>query len=74
MRLDLFSNVGFARVVQLLNSFATRVLLLNGRPAKPAHAVKANDVITVRHRHRETTVRVSQSCRFATFRVEKQTH
>jgi ribosomal 50S subunit-recycling heat shock protein len=34
-------------------------VLLNGRAAKSAHAVKANDVITIRHRHRETTVRVT---------------
>jgi len=33
-------------------------VLLNGRAAKSAHAVKENDVIMVRHRHRETTVRV----------------
>jgi len=33
-------------------------VLLNGRVAKSAHAVKANDVITIRHRHRETTARV----------------
>ena len=33
-------------------------VLLNSRAAKSAHAVKENDVITVRHRHRETTVRV----------------
>jgi ribosomal 50S subunit-recycling heat shock protein len=34
-------------------------VLLNGRVAKPAHAVKENDLIMVRHRHRETTVRVA---------------
>ncbi|HEX3144501.1 MAG TPA: S4 domain-containing protein [Pyrinomonadaceae bacterium] len=34
-------------------------VLLNGRAAKSAHAVKENDLITVRHRHRETTVRVT---------------
>jgi ribosomal 50S subunit-recycling heat shock protein len=33
-------------------------VLLNGRAAKSAHAVKPNDTIQVRHRHRETTVRV----------------
>ena len=33
-------------------------VLLNGRVAKSAHAVKPNDLITVRHRQRETTVRV----------------
>jgi ribosomal 50S subunit-recycling heat shock protein len=33
-------------------------VLLNGRVAKSAHAVKTDDVITVRHRHRETTARV----------------
>jgi ribosomal 50S subunit-recycling heat shock protein len=34
-------------------------VLLNGRVAKPAHAVKQNDLIMVRHRHRETTARVT---------------
>jgi ribosomal 50S subunit-recycling heat shock protein len=33
-------------------------VLLNGRPAKPSHAVKPNDEITIRHRDRETTGRV----------------
>ena len=35
-------------------------VLLNGRAAnKSAHAVKESDLITLRHRHRETTVRVT---------------
>jgi ribosomal 50S subunit-recycling heat shock protein len=33
-------------------------VLLNGRPAKSAHAVKPNDEITVRRRDRVTVVRV----------------
>ena len=33
-------------------------VLLNGRPAKPAHSVNANDEIIVRRRDRETIVRV----------------
>ena len=33
-------------------------VLLNERVAKSAHAVKPNDTITVRHRQRETKVRV----------------
>jgi ribosomal 50S subunit-recycling heat shock protein len=34
-------------------------VLLNGRAAKSAHAVKANDVITLRHGHRESTIRIT---------------
>ena len=33
-------------------------VLLNGRPAKPAHPVKPGDRITVRRQDRETVVRV----------------
>jgi ribosomal 50S subunit-recycling heat shock protein len=33
-------------------------VLLNGRAAKSAHAVKAGDEIAIRRRDRETTVRV----------------
>jgi ribosomal 50S subunit-recycling heat shock protein len=33
-------------------------VLLNGRPAKSAHAVKAGDIITIRRRDREVTARV----------------
>jgi ribosomal 50S subunit-recycling heat shock protein len=33
-------------------------VLLNGRPAKSAHAVKAGDRINVRRRQRETVARV----------------
>jgi ribosomal 50S subunit-recycling heat shock protein len=33
-------------------------VLLNGRSAKPAHAVKLNDELTIRRRDRETVVRV----------------
>lgn len=34
------------------------LVLLNGRPAKPAHAVKAGDLITLRRRDRETEAKV----------------
>jgi ribosomal 50S subunit-recycling heat shock protein len=34
------------------------LVLLNGRPAKSAHAVKAGDEINVRSRRRETVARV----------------
>ena len=33
-------------------------VFLNGRPAKPSHAVKPADEIVIRRRDRETTVRV----------------
>jgi ribosomal 50S subunit-recycling heat shock protein len=34
------------------------LVLLNGRPAKAAHAVKAGDEISIRRRERETVARV----------------
>ena len=34
------------------------LVLLNGRPAKSAHAVKPEDEIVIRRRNRETTARV----------------
>jgi ribosomal 50S subunit-recycling heat shock protein len=60
MRLDLFlklSRLCPRRTVaqQLCDA---GFVLLNGRPAKPAHAVNSNDEIIIRRRHRETTVRV----------------
>ena len=33
-------------------------MLLNGRPAKPAHSVKTGDIIAVRRPDRETEFRV----------------
>ena len=60
MRLDLFLKLSRLcprrSVAQKLCDAG--FVLLNGRTAKSAHAVKENDVITVRHRHRETIVRV----------------
>ena len=60
MRLDLFLKLSRLcprrSVAQQLCDAG--FVLLNGRAAKSAHAVKENDVITVRHRQRETTVRV----------------
>jgi ribosomal 50S subunit-recycling heat shock protein len=60
MRLDLFLKLSRLcprrSVAQQLCDAG--FVLLNGRPAKPAHAVKANDEITVRRRDRETVVRV----------------
>jgi ribosomal 50S subunit-recycling heat shock protein len=60
MRLDLFLKL--SRLCPR-RSIAQKLcdagfVLLNGRAAKSAHAVKENDLITVRHLHRETTVRV----------------
>lgn len=60
MRLDLFlklSRLCPRRTVaqQLCDA---GFVLLNGRPAKPAHLVKPNDEIIIRRRDRETTVRV----------------
>ena len=60
MRLDLFlklSRLCPRRTVaqQLCDA---GFVLLNSRPAKPAHIVKPNDEIVVRRRDRETTVRV----------------
>ena len=60
MRLDLFlklSRLCPRRAVaqQLCDA---GFVLLNGRPAKPAHSVKTNDEITVRRRDHETIVRV----------------
>jgi ribosomal 50S subunit-recycling heat shock protein len=60
MRLDLFLKLSRLcprrSVAQQLCDAG--FVLMNGRVAKSAHAVRENDVITMRHRHRETTVRV----------------
>jgi ribosomal 50S subunit-recycling heat shock protein len=60
MRLDLFLKL--SRVCPR-RSLAQKLcdagfVLLNGRPAKPAHAVKPGDVLRVRQRDRETNLRV----------------
>jgi ribosomal 50S subunit-recycling heat shock protein len=60
MRLDLFLKL--SRVCPR-RSLAQKLcdagfVLLNGRPAKPAHAVKAGDLLRVRQRDRETSLRV----------------
>jgi ribosomal 50S subunit-recycling heat shock protein len=60
MRLDLFLKLSRLcprrSVAQQLCDAG--FVLLNGRPAKPAHAVKSNDEIIIRRRDHETTVRV----------------
>ena len=61
MRLDLFLKL--SRVCPR-RSLAQKLcdagfVLLNGRPAKSAHAVKVGDVISIRLRDRETEVRVT---------------
>jgi len=60
MRLDLFLKL--SRVCPR-RSLAQKLcdagfVWLNGRPAKPAHVVKPGDVIRVRQRDRETSLRV----------------
>jgi ribosomal 50S subunit-recycling heat shock protein len=60
MRLDLFLKL--SRVCPR-RSIAQKLcdagfVLLNGRPAKPAHAVKEGDIIAVRRPDRETELRV----------------
>lgn len=60
MRLDLFLKL--CRVCPR-RSIAQKLcdagfVLLNGRPAKPAHTVKAGDVIAVRRPDHETELRV----------------
>ena len=61
MRLDLFLKLSRLcprrSVAQQLCDAG--FVLLNGRVAKSSHDVKANDVITLRHRRRETTARVT---------------
>ena len=60
MRLDLFLKVSRLSprrsVAQKLCDAG--LVLLNDQPVKPAHEVKANDVITLRRHDRETQVRV----------------
>jgi ribosomal 50S subunit-recycling heat shock protein len=60
MRLDLFLKLSRAcprrSIAQKLCDAG--FVLLNGRPAKPAHAVKVGDLITVRRPDRQTELRV----------------
>ena len=60
MRLDLFLKLSRLcprrSVAQKLCDAG--FVFLNERPAKPAHSVKINDILVIRHRDHETTVRV----------------
>ncbi len=60
MRLDLFLKL--SRVCarrSIAQKFCDAgLVLLNGRPVKPAHAVKAGDIIAVRRPDYETEIRV----------------
>ena len=60
MRLDLFLKVSrlCPRRTLAQELCDAGFVLLNGRPAKSAHAVKTGDVITIRRRDREVTARV----------------
>ena len=60
MRLDLFLKLSrlCPRRTIAQELCDAGLVLLNGRPAKSAHAVKAGDEITVRSRRRETVARV----------------
>jgi ribosome-associated heat shock protein Hsp15 len=60
MRLDLFLKLSrvCARRSIAQKLCDAGLVLLNGRPVKPAHAVKAEDIIAVRRADRETEFRV----------------
>ncbi len=60
MRLDLFLKLSrlCPRRMIAQELCDAGLVLLNGRPAKPAHAVKAGDEITIRRRQREIVTRV----------------
>jgi ribosomal 50S subunit-recycling heat shock protein len=60
MRLDLFLKVSrlCPRRTLAQELCDAGFVLLNGRPAKSAHAVKAGDEIRIRRRDRETNARV----------------
>ena len=60
MRLDLFLKLSRLCSGRSLGQKLcdAGLVLLNGRPAKPAHVVKEGDVIAVRRRDREIEVRV----------------
>lgn len=59
MRLDLFLKLSrlCPRRTLAQELCDAGLVLLNGRPAKPAHSVKAGDEITIRRRDRETKAR-----------------
>jgi len=60
MRLDLFLKVSrlCPRRTLAQELCDAGFILLNGRPAKSAHAVKTGDEITIRRRDREVVARV----------------
>lgn len=62
MRLDLFLKVSRLCPQRTLahKLCDAGFVLLNGRPAKPAHEVKVRDEIVIRSRNQETTARVQQ--------------
>jgi len=59
MRLDLFLKLSrlCPRRTLAQELCDAGLVLLNGRPAKSAHSVKAGDVITIRRRDHETVAR-----------------
>ncbi|MDX6306420.1 MAG: hypothetical protein QOI77_3389 [Blastocatellia bacterium] len=63
MRLDLFLKVSrlCPRRTLAQELCDAGFVLLNGRPAKSAHTVKAGDELTIRRRDREIVARVSQA-------------
>jgi len=65
MRLDLFLKLSrlCPRRMIAQELCDAGLVLLNGRPAKPAHAVKAGDEITIRRRQREIVARVTLPAR-----------
>jgi len=60
MRLDLFLKLSrlCPRRALAQELCDAGFVLLNGRPAKSAHSIKAGDEITIRRRDRELTARV----------------
>ena len=63
MRLDLFLKVSrlCPRRTLAQELCDAGFVLLNGRPAKSAHAVKAGDELTIRRRDREIIARVLEA-------------
>ena len=60
MRLDLFLKVSrlCPRRTLAQELCDAGLVVLNGRPAKPSHAVKSGDMITIRRRDQEISVRL----------------
>ena len=60
MRLDLFLKVSrlCPRRTLAQELCDAGFVVLNGRPAKPAHSVKTGDIITIRRRDQEVSVRL----------------